>query len=261
VNDGGDPVNPWMAFIWDTQSGFTDFGLMEGPSSTGLAISEDGTVAGWTGVGNADAGDNAFVNAQGNTTVLPYIAGGTSSAAATVNSSGVIAGFGRIPIADFPFFRFRAFVHTNGSMIEIPPFEGFRHSFAVNVNESGLVIGFSRFLLDGTDDQRPFVWRNGEVFDLNQIIDPKLEFTMRFVESINETAQIAGKGTLKGTPVACILTPAIVGDLNGSCTVDVDDLLLLINNWGDAGSIADANRDGSVNSDDLVIVINNWTLQ
>jgi hypothetical protein len=53
------------------------------------------------------------------------------------------------------------------------------------------------------------------------------------------------------------------GDATGDCTVNVDDLLAVINAWGPcpappAECPADFNDDGNVNVDDLLIVINNW---
>jgi hypothetical protein len=52
------------------------------------------------------------------------------------------------------------------------------------------------------------------------------------------------------------------GDVNANMNVDVDDLLIVINNWGqcDDGEecIADLTGNGVVDVDDLLIVINNW---
>lgn len=49
------------------------------------------------------------------------------------------------------------------------------------------------------------------------------------------------------------------GDVTGSGEVNVDDLLEVLNNWGDClGCDADINDDGTVNVDDLLILLNNW---
>jgi hypothetical protein len=41
--------------------------------------------------------------------------------------------------------------------------------------------------------------------------------------------------------------------------VNIDDLLLVINNWGAGfGNPADATGDWTVNIDDLLLVINSW---
>jgi hypothetical protein len=56
----------------------------------------------------------------------------------------------------------------------------------------------------------------------------------------------------------CTKTPC-PADLNSDANVNVDDLLTVINGWGDGvGSIADINGSGLVDVDDLLIVINSW---
>ena len=70
------------------------------------------------------------------------------------------------------------------------------------------------------------------------------------------------EGKFEGTPLpsAAQLAPAFgicIGDLDGDDVVDIDDLLLLIDNWGNPG-IGDVNDDGVVDIDDLLILINHW---
>lgn len=61
-----------------------------------------------------------------------------------------------------------------------------------------------------------------------------------------------------------LLAPAdeIVGDLNGDGVVDVEDVFILLGNWGDcpdAGDCpADLNGDNTVDADDLFILLGNW---
>jgi hypothetical protein len=53
--------------------------------------------------------------------------------------------------------------------------------------------------------------------------------------------------------------PVCLGDANGSNSVDVDDLLLVINNWGQTGlNPADLTGNSVVDMDDLLAVINGW---
>jgi hypothetical protein len=55
---------------------------------------------------------------------------------------------------------------------------------------------------------------------------------------------------------ACNLT----GDINGDNTVNIDDLLSVIANWGMCpGCPADVTGNGVVDIDDLLAVINHWT--
>ena len=55
---------------------------------------------------------------------------------------------------------------------------------------------------------------------------------------------------------------SICPDLNGDCLVNVNDMLAVINNWGQTGVLADlgpsCGGDGEVNVQDLLAVINGW---
>ena len=54
--------------------------------------------------------------------------------------------------------------------------------------------------------------------------------------------------------------PPVKGDADGTCRVNVDDLLLVINQWGaGASSPADLDESGLVDVHDLILVINHWT--
>ena len=48
------------------------------------------------------------------------------------------------------------------------------------------------------------------------------------------------------------------GDVNGDHVVNIDDLVLVIVNWGSPGPVGDVTRNGIVNIDDLVAVITHW---
>jgi len=48
------------------------------------------------------------------------------------------------------------------------------------------------------------------------------------------------------------------GDATGDLNVDVDDLLVVINNWGDPGGCGDDDDNGIVNLADLLLVLSNW---
>jgi hypothetical protein len=52
--------------------------------------------------------------------------------------------------------------------------------------------------------------------------------------------------------------PDCAGDVTLDHAVDVDDLLVVINEWGNPGGMADAASDGIIDVNDLLIVINAW---
>ncbi|MEI7878890.1 MAG: esterase-like activity of phytase family protein, partial [Planctomycetota bacterium] len=65
--------------------------------------------------------------------------------------------------------------------------------------------------------------------------------------------EISGTLSIFQVDVVCN-TP---GDLNGDCSVNGNDLALLLGNWGGSGT-GDINSDGVVGAEDLSIMLNNW---
>ena len=61
--------------------------------------------------------------------------------------------------------------------------------------------------------------------------------------------------------VALLEGNAVSTDLTGNGTVEVDDLLGIINSWGNCAAPcpADINGNGVVDVDDLLAVLNDWT--
>ena len=57
-----------------------------------------------------------------------------------------------------------------------------------------------------------------------------------------------------------LLIPAegLIGDLDNDCDVDLDDLIALLDAWGEHDSPADLNQDGIVRTADLLILFANW---
>ncbi len=63
---------------------------------------------------------------------------------------------------------------------------------------------------------------------------------------------------LRGASVECDDTGTCEGDVTGDSSVNVSDLLLVIDQWGQMDSPADANGDGVVNVSDALLIIGNW---
>jgi hypothetical protein len=52
----------------------------------------------------------------------------------------------------------------------------------------------------------------------------------------------------------------VTGDIDGDGVVDVEDLLLLLGDWGDCpGCLADLDGNGVVDVSDLLILLGSWT--
>jgi subtilisin family serine protease len=50
----------------------------------------------------------------------------------------------------------------------------------------------------------------------------------------------------------------VLGDLDGNGAVNIDDLLLLLGDWGQVHSSADVDGNGTVNIDDLLVLLGGW---
>jgi hypothetical protein len=82
------------------------------------------------------------------------------------------------------------------------------------------------------------------------------------IPSVSNSGRMAGVGLdLQSDKVGVLLTPIapIVGDTNCDEVVDVDDLLQVINSWGDSGGFADLDGSGLVDAEDIYRVILNWS--
>ena len=63
---------------------------------------------------------------------------------------------------------------------------------------------------------------------------------------------------LRGASVECDDSGTCEGDVNGDNSVNVSDILMVIDQWGQTDSPADANADGIVNVSDALLIISRW---
>jgi probable HAF family extracellular repeat protein len=262
LDDGGDPVNPLNAFVWEAGK-FTDIGVLNGPNSSALDIGEDGTIVGWTGNGETTAGTRGFIwQTSKPTRILPPIQGGSSSALTSVSGQVIACGHGRIPNSAGGGDLVRAFVWRDGNLSSIGVLPGMLRSFALDVGDDQSVIGFCRTLVGGQDELRGYVWQNRHMQDLIALIeDSGPLLSIKSAESISSRGHIAGEGRTSSGVVGFVLVPVWgnEGDVDTNCRTDSDDLILVILEWGKARSPADANGDGVVDAGDLLVVLLNWT--
>ena len=80
--------------------------------------------------------------------------------------------------------------------------------------------------------------------------------------AINDNDEILVRSFANDGEHSALVRPALDGDVNGDRVVNVDDLLGVINAWGEcAGSFcaADFDQSGAIDVDDLLSVINHWS--
>ena len=266
VGESSDVVNgPLGAFFWDNGNQFA-LELPVGPNSIAHDINDNSQVVGWMGQNAiSTAYAEAFLWENGKTTPLGIPSPGVSSEARAISNNGLVCGVYAYPNPNGGASIRRAFLWTEGVVTELGILPGYLRSLAMDVNNDSTVVGFCSINLP----THAFIWRNGAMNDLNDFIPPELELELNQAVAINDNGQIACSGLDEtGSFVAVLLTPipSPIGDSNCDGNVDVDDLLKVINSWGNqtpksssAMPPADFSHNHIVDVDDLLIVINNWT--
>ena len=245
-NDGEDnwTVSPLPPLTGDFESGAYD-------------VNAANVVVGFSG----DSGSVAHVRAcrwdNGIASLIPDL-GGNYSIGYALNDMGQFAGYSRTPSG-----AYRAYVSDGITATDLGTLPGYAHSAAERMNNAGTVIGFA-FNGDAEDTtypyffpsttQRAFVWRNGVLHDLNNLIPPGSGWTsLNAALDINELGQITGYGVLAGRNRAFRLSPVRPGDLNCDLRVNLDDVphfVAALLGTGFSGcdiTRADMNLDGLIN--------------
>lgn len=261
IGSRNDPLEPITGFVWTAADGIVDFGLADGKSTKARDINESGVITGSSGGDLASNFDLGFVYQNNQLSLLPPIPGGASSFGLSINDAGDIAGFGQIHYPQAPFWSYRAFIRINGQMTTIEPYSGYRHSQTFSITPDSVVLGISGGLPGNSIATKLFFWQDGVMVDPNDLVNPNLKLLATYKTSDDGILVAEGKFTGSSSHRTVLLAPTWppVGDIVHSCTVDVDDLFSLINDWGKTDSPADLDHDGVVSVGDLVILLDHWT--
>jgi uncharacterized membrane protein len=242
---GFGPVEP---FIW--QNGvFTDLADLTGAATAfGEAINELGATAG--SAYDAAVNRHAWtISEKQAISWLPEPAGHSETIAEALNNNGVFAGIG---VVEKPLHA-NGIVWTPWETYVIPPGTQVTHTHMSSVNDSGRAVGS----YIGAGHDRPIVWQQGVVTELRPLVTPPLT-SLKVGRAINRHGQILARDNL-GTVV---LNPVwIVGDLSGDCHVSIQDLAILLSNFGSpVGSFppGDVDGDGQVGLTDLSLLLSHW---
>lgn len=176
----------YQAFVFK-DGAMTALGTLGGSDSYALAINDAGQVAGdsYTAAGRY----HAFRWQNGTMLDLGTL-GGTYSTAVTLNEAGQVAGNSLIA-GDAGF---HAFLFTAGTMLDLGTLGG-SYSSANAMNNLGQVVGESDNL-EGLIF--PFLWQNGVVQNLNDLLPPDSGWELISALLINDAGQIVGSGYYQG---------------------------------------------------------------
>ncbi|MBJ6725068.1 MBG domain-containing protein [Geomesophilobacter sediminis] len=206
TNPGTGEFTIGTAFIW---SGVGSVKYIPGAgsgTSRADAISLSGKVAGTTGTPARaflyDAATDAFATLG--------TLGGTTSNGYAVNDAGMVAGYSTTAAG-----ASHAFLYNGSTMTDLGVLVGTDTSKARGINSAGMVVGESYTFVStsSSTNGKGFIYLNGQMFDLNQLIDPASGFTIASAAGINDNGQIVGYGTdsdstfLPGYNHALLLTP------------------------------------------------------
>jgi probable HAF family extracellular repeat protein len=129
------------------------------------------------------------------------------------------------------------------------------------INDAGAVVGYTG--IQGSTWQAA-IWQNGTITNLNTEYASILPagFVLNNATAIDNNGDIVGEGTYNGnTMQAFEIINSQPGDANGDGRVDINDLTIVLSNYGQAGAWSQGNfliGDPIVDINDLTILLANY---
>lgn len=239
------------SFIWESGT-ITTLNVPLTPHS-GNGIGEDGRIVGH--MGGSSVNSVAYLWQGGQTTNLGAVPGGYTATATAIAPNGTIGGYGYVTGGDFGYRR--AFV-LREYMTNMGVLSGYTESLALDTN-NWVTVGLCSAWPAPVQDVA-FQFANGTLQRLDSL-QSNQSLWLSTGRAISHNGSVVAVGVLDSTNVRVVLRPVFgpPGDADGSCSVNVTDLLLVIRDWGKTNSSGDVNNDGIVNVADLLVVIQNWT--
>jgi probable HAF family extracellular repeat protein len=198
------PVNQVLQFeavVWGPNLGeMTQLSpLTPDPDSAATAINDKGQIVGISGLcANAVGGTSAehavlWENKNAPPIDLGNFDGGLAwNTPTAINYRGQVVGFGNRQGSPATAFNPIGFYWNKPHGIQsIPPIGDDTNSWAWGINDHGVVVGQS---FGGADDPygRAFIYEDGELTDLNTLIQPDASLQLQLANDINDEGEIVG---------------------------------------------------------------------
>ncbi|HWC65372.1 MAG TPA: hypothetical protein VG777_04755 [Thermoanaerobaculia bacterium] len=180
------------------------------PDGAATAVNDRGQVVGISGLcANAVGGlsaRHALLWEDGVATDLGNLGGQAWNTPTAINERGEVVGFSDLPADDPAHPNYHAFLWTKtGGMRDIGTLPGDVRTQALGVNDEGQVVGLS---IDAAHDIRAFLWEDGEMIDLNDLVPSGSPFLL-YANDIDDRGEITGEAydPVTGTAPAFRLIP------------------------------------------------------
>lgn len=169
------------------------------------AVNDEGLIVGQMSASETDAFSSvAFALPAVTNPALRRLTGpdgGNGSSALDVNRKGVAVGFAEVAAGHIHAMRFDP---ESATGIDLDTMNNV-YSSANGLNDDGLVVGV--FFNGSGDNDRAFLWRKGEMFDLNELADTEPEWLLAEAKAVNRRGEIVGYGTHNGQERAFLMQP------------------------------------------------------
>ena len=186
--DNGDPTR---AFLLNGTSRVTVGKWPTSVHPTGVDVNEAGQVVGRVGLGGWNHTQAYRWDAERGAVLLGTL-GGRSSRAVAINDAGQIVGVSEFTkrTSTTIDYRQRAFLWEAGAMRDLGVLPGFAGAAPADINDAGVVVGH----LNATDNpfqaDAAFVWRNGTMVVLDDLIPSGAGWNLTRAVAINTSGQI-----------------------------------------------------------------------
>lgn len=224
-------------------------------------INPSGEICGWM---QTPAGQRMFRRAADGVMTEIGTLGGWSNRAAGINAGGRIAGVATVSLS---YTGFRAVVSESGASLldlGLPPTGPATDAAAYDLNDGNLVVGAS-WDKDQSYEHFATAWQRGPdgswaAFDLNEVLaDNPADALLENAVAVDNDGRIIATGRPDGSDAfgsrRYLLTPtdlaACPADLDGSGTLNIDDIDEFIAAFLAGDLAADIDGNGSLNVDDI----------
>jgi probable HAF family extracellular repeat protein len=196
-------VLQFRAVLWEPRKGTKrELRPLPGDStSAATAINDQGQVVGISGECDIAVGQRSAQHSvlweQDTVIDIGDLGGDAWHTPMDINSAGDVVGFSN-PVGVIGIdFAPHAFLWTRaGGVRDLGTLPGDAVSQAVGINSSGQIVGVSSGAIN-----RAFLYENGEMKDLNDLVGPDFPYLLIVAQHINDAGVIVGRAVRRGTTV------------------------------------------------------------